>query len=395
MKNKKTFSAKMPKGFDKYIQFSVLALAVFGSVMVISASMTTNTTYIDLVKVGFKQVAYLCIGYIGMVFLAKKFSFDFVKRHIMWIMGLTLFFLLIPLVFPAVGGAKAWIRIPVPGFEVTIQPSEFAKIVSILVMATYLGDQKSKVKSIGVLTKIPFFFIIACTAIIVLFQKDVGTAVVLLGINYLIFLLPGHPVLRRWQLVFVVMIFVGLTGIVWIMTPSGIEVLQKLNISGYQIERFQSAVNPFVYKQNGGYQLVNSLVAFVKGKWFGVGLGKSLQKYGYLPAAKTDFILAITVEETGIAGFFVILACYLTLIVRLFAHSIRVLDEKSRMVLVGVALYLLLHFILNVGGVTAFIPLTGVPLLLVSQGGSSTMAVMFALGIAQNIIARSRQGAEL
>ena len=117
----------MPKGFDKYIQFSVLALAVFGSVMVISASMTTNTTYIDLVKVGFKQVAYLCIGYIGMVFLAKKFSFDFVKRHIMWIMGLTMFFLLIPLVFPAVGGAKAWIRIPVPGFEVTIQPSEFAK----------------------------------------------------------------------------------------------------------------------------------------------------------------------------------------------------------------------------------------------------------------------------
>jgi len=193
---------------------------------------------------------------------------------------------------------------------------------------------------------------------------------------------------------FVVMIFVGLTGIVWIMTPSGIEVLQKLNISGYQIERFQSAVNPFVYKQNGGYQLVNSLVAFVKGKWFGVGLGKSLQKYGYLPAAKTDFILAITVEETGIAGFFVILACYLTLIVRLFAHSIRVLDEKSRMVLAGVALYLLLHFILNVGGVTALIPLTGVPLLLVSQGGSSTMAVMFALGIAQNIIARSRQGAE-
>ena len=141
--------------------------------------------------------------------------------------------------------------------------------------------------------------------------------------------------------------------------------------------------------------MVNSLVAFVKGKWIGVGLGKSLQKYGYLPAAKTDFILAITVEETGIAGFFVILACYLTLIVRLFAHSIRVLDEKSRMVLAGVALYLLLHFILNVGGVTAFIPLTGVPLLLVSQGGSSTMAVMFALGIAQNIIARSRQGAEL
>ncbi|TFG83313.1 MAG: FtsW/RodA/SpoVE family cell cycle protein [Erysipelotrichales bacterium] len=172
------------------------------------------------------------------------------------------------------------------------------------------------------------------------------------------------------------------------MSDPGIKFLKSIDKGGYQLQRFLAAFNPFEIAQEGGYQIVSSLIAIVKGNWFGVGLGRSLQKYGYLPAARTDFILAIIAEETGMIGFSILLIFYGIIIYRLLKGVFRAMDEKSRMTLVGIFLYLSVHFILNIGGVTAMIPLTGVPLLFISQGGSSTMAIMCGLGIAQNILSR-------
>jgi len=129
----------------------------------------------------------------------------------------------------------------------------------------------------------------------------------------------------------------------------------------------------------------------VKGNWTGVGYGKSLQKYGYLPAAKTDFILAVIAEEFGFIGVLVVVVLYFMLMFQIFKHAYRSKDEKSRMILVGVGMYLFTHFVLNVGGVTALIPLTGVPLLMLSSGGSSTLSIMFSLGIAQAIIIKQKK----
>lgn len=382
----------MPKGYDKFIHVSVLILALFGLIMVVSASMTITSTTSDLLIVGAKQIFFIIAGYIGMVFLARHFSFAFVRKHIVMIVVVTFGFLLLTLAFPSVGGAKAWIRIPFPGTEITLQPSEFAKIVCILMFAVYLGDLPKNIsqKASDIMGP-PIYAMLGMFLFMVILQRDLGTAVVLFVICFFVFLLPSHRKLWVWQRPAIYSSVLVSALLAFIMSDPGIKLLKSIDKGGYQLQRFLAAFNPFEIAQEGGYQIVSSLIAIVKGNWFGVGLGRSLQKYGYLPAARTDFILAIIAEETGMLGFSILLIFYGILAYRLFKGVFRALDEKSKMTLIGISLYLLVHFILNIGGVTAMIPLTGVPLLFISQGGSSTMAIMCGLGIAQNILAKQNR----
>lgn len=397
MRTKKPrISFHMPKGFDLTIQICTLVLAVFGSIMVVSASMTITSTSTDLLLVGAKQIFYILIGYAGMLFLSRYFSFSFVKRHIIGLVIATFILLTLTLFFPEVNGAKAWIRIPFPLIEFTIQPAEFAKMIALLMFAVYLGDLPKNIsQKPGEIVGPPLYVLIAMFFLMVFLQKDLGTAVVFFAICFFVFFLPSHRKLVMWQRAAMISFLFGAVFIAFILSDPGIALLKSLDAGGYQIQRFLASYNPFEIAQEGGYQIISSLVAFVKGNWMGVGLGRSLQKYGYLPAARTDFILAIVAEETGMVGVSVILLLYAFLIYRLFKGAIRATDDKSRMTLTGIALYLLLHFILNVGGVTALIPLTGVPLLFISQGGSSTMAIFFAIGIAQNILIKQKNEAKV
>ena len=179
---------------------------------------------------------------------------------------------------------------------------------------------------------------------------------------------------------------------VFMLTPYGEAIIGMLPLQEYQINRIYSSINPFSDQYGSGYQLINGLVSFASGGWFGVGFGNSVRKYTNFPAANTDFILAIIVEELGFIGFLMILVPYCIIIFRLMNYALKIRNEKAKIILIGVAMYFLLHFILNVGGVTGLIPLTGVPLLMISAGGSSTLAAMSALGIAQAIISRYKRG---
>ena len=134
------------------------------------------------------------------------------------------------------------------------------------------------------------------------------------------------------------------------------------------------------------------MISFATGGLTGVGVGASIQKYTNFPAASTDYILAIIVEETGILGFVALFAGYMLIIMRLFNYAKRIESEKAKMVLIGTAFYLFVHYVFNVGGVTGLIPLTGVPLLLMSSGGSSTMSFMMAIGVCQAVICQYRTG---
>ena len=118
----------------------------------------------------------------------------------------------------------------------------------------------------------------------------------------------------------------------------------------------------------------------------------TIRKYTDFPASNTDFILAIVIEELGFMGFLLIAICYMVIIIRLYKYAFKMKNEKGRIVLVGVATYLFVHFLFNVGGVTGFIPLTGVPLLMISAGGTSTSTTMVAIGLGQAIISQYRQG---
>jgi len=140
--------------------------------------------------------------------------------------------------------------------------------------------------------------------------------------------------------------------------------------------------------EGDGWQLTNALIAFATGGLFGKGFGSSTQKYGYIPESHNDFIVAIIYEELGLVGFMLFLIPYVIIIYKMFHYALRIKDTKSKLILYGVGLYFFTHLLVNVGGVSGFIPMTGVPLLLISSGGSSTLAAMMGLGIAQSIIAK-------
>lgn len=391
---RKVSVVRMPKGSDLFIHFSILVLVVYGLIMITSASMgiaAGNTAY--LVNVVAKQVIFSAIGYVSMMFMAKLFNFQRLRANISLLTIATILFLLIPLVFESVGGAKAWIRIPMAGSEITIQPLEFAKISIMLVVAAYLCDLKNKKPTPWELVKTPVVLIGSFIFIVMLLQSDFGSAVVMAAIAIVVFLIPQHPQLVKYQKIIFVLIIISIIGLVVLLTPIGVQIVEHLPLQTYQKSRILSAVNPFTDKYGAGYQLVNGLVSFASGGFFGVGFGNSVRKYTNFPAANTDFILAIVVEELGFLGFLIIFICYSIIVVRLFKYAFKMKSEKGRVILIGTAMYILIHFIFNVGGVTGLIPLTGVPLLMISYGGSSTMSIMIAIGISQAVISQFRNGA--
>ena len=383
------FSLKLPKGRNIQIQISMVLLCLIGLLMIVSASMTTNISTQALFNTASRQFVFILLGYLGYILFARYFKIEYFTKSSGILSMIMIGSLLVPRLFGPINGAYAWI--PIPGLG-TIQPSEFAKLGLIIVFAVYLGDIKRRNTTFSEIVQFPAFYFFVTFLIIMLFQKDTGTAIVLFVIAFFEFMMAGHKKLAKAQMIMIGLIVIGILGALVLLSPAGINFLKNgLNLPDYMVARFENTINPFTNKYGSGYQLVNGLVAFVKGNWSGVGFGKSLQKYGYLPAAKTDFILAVIAEEFGFIGVLTVIVLYFTLMYQLFKHALNAKDEKSRMILVGIGIYLFAHFVLNVGGVTALIPLTGVPLLMLSSGGSSTLSIMFGLGIAQAVIIRQKK----
>ncbi|WP_323610842.1 FtsW/RodA/SpoVE family cell cycle protein [Erysipelothrix enhydrae] len=386
---KRKISLKMPMGYNRPIHAAALILNIFGVLMVISGSMTSGSTPKSLVLVGVKELVFVIVSYIMMVMVARRFSLNYFRKNYAKILLLMVGMLGLTLVFPAINGAKAWINLKI----MTIQPSEFAKIFGILTIATFLADRNKRTSaSTFDMVKKPFFIIIAIFVFVVKAQHDLGSAVVIIGVAYICVLIPSHDKLTRLQKGMFILAGVGIIGLIFLDSSFGISLIEKLNIPPYMIGRFKTSSNPFLDRYGSGYQIFNGMVAMFKGGLFGMGYGNSLIKYGYLPEAHTDFILAVTIEELGMIGFSVILIGYGTMLFQLVKYSFKVKKESDKVILMGTVAYIMIHFIFNIGGITALIPLTGVPLLFISKGGSSRMAIMIAIGLTQNVISRYEMG---
>ena len=384
-KKRKFLNLRMPKSSDHFLHAAMIILMLFGIIMVGSASMGVaggNNRFLVITIV--KQVIYAVAGYIAMTFLANRFQLKKLKSSTTFLVILaTIASLLLCLLFAETNGARAWIRIPLGVTEVTLQPSEFAKIIAILVVALYLGDNVHSYSKRFDLIKRPLFIDGVILFIVWILQSDFGSMAVIFVIICVCFLVPNHPQLRGYQRI------LGF----YILSPSGEHLIMKMTfLKTYQIKRFISAINPFMDQYGTGYQLISGLISFATGGWFGKGLGNSVRKYTNFPAASTDYILAIVVEELGFVGFIGLLAIYGFIIFVLLRYAMKMRSEKGRIILVGTAMYFLVHMFFNIGGVTGLIPLTGVPLLMVSAGGSSTMSIMACVGISQAVIASYRRG---
>ena len=263
----------------------------------------------------------------------------------------------------------------------------------ILIVAAYCGEVKKTYPNQVEMVKRPLMFIGAYIFIVMVLQSDLGSAVVIGFISVFCLLIPSHPQMRGLQRLIVTGLLVGVALTLFILSPYGEIVIRHLPLREYQINRILSSVDPFVDMYDTGYQLISGLVSFATGGWTGLGFGNSVRKYTNFPAANTDFILAIVVEELGMIGFALIFIPYMIIIIQLFRYALKIQNEKGKIILVGTAMYLVVHCLFNIGGVTGLIPLTGVPLLMISSGGSSTLAFMAAIGLGQAVIDQYRRGA--
>ncbi len=381
----------MSSGSDLMIHLAMFSLMIYGTLMIGSASMglaVSNPSY--LVKTVVKQIVFVIVGYFIMCKLSNWFRLERLKSKKFPIVIICMEVLLISCIaFSASGGAHAWIRIPIPGMEVSLQPSEFAKIISILIVAAYLGDVKKIYPRKRDLFVRPLLFIGIYLVTVLFVQHDFGSMAVIFLIVCVCLLIPTHPQAKNFQ-IFLRVAFWCMVGVaIFILSPLGTHLIESMPfLSTYQKNRFLSAVNPFQDIYGSSYQIVKGLVSFADGGLFGVGYGNSVRKYTDFPAANTDFILAILVEELGFVGFLLLIALYSLIVFRLLYFAMKIKNEKAKIILTGTAMYFVVHCFFNIGGVTGLIPLTGVPLLMISSGGSSTMSIMFMVGIAQAVISQ-------
>ena len=391
---KRRFFLRMPKYADRAVFFSVIVLAVYGLLMIASSSMgLTVGRPMRLALILIKQIVFIAGGYYVMVRLANRFTLAFLKSSHFPTWAIAIIGLLLAcLAFPAAGGARAWIRLPISGMDISIQPSEFAKVMVILIVAAYCGDVKRIFRTNTDMIKRPLIFIGIYISVVMILQSDMGSAVVIFLIFAACSLIPQHPQMQLFQRGMRLFLTAIAVFAVFLISPYGESLIRNLPLKPYQINRFLSSINPFYDMYDTGFQLVNGLVSFATGGWFGLGYGNSVRKYTQFPAANTDFILAIVVEEMGIMGFLIIFIPYMIIIVQLFRYALKIQSEQARIILVGTAIYLMIHCFFNIGGVTGMIPLTGVPLLMISSGGSSTLAFMAAVGLAQAVIDQYRKG---
>lgn len=374
---RRTFVASTNKA-DYFLLAAILALTIFGVIAVYDASLV----YAHNVFGGEYHFLLLQLGWVGLGLVAmtvvSKISYwrwQKIATPFFFLSLLGLFFVLLPTIFsPVLYGARRWLILnpkPLPVLPIvgrlSLQPSELMKIAWILFLAALLTKKEEKRKGDKIKAVLLFLLLILG---LVIKQPDFGTAMILASIGLGIYFLSGASLL---PFLFSLGVF-GVLGFSLIMT------------SPYRRQRLLTYLNPSGSDPVGsGYHLRQVLISIGSGGVWGLGLGQSRQKYGYLPEVTGDSIFAIICEETGFVGGIVLIVAYLFLIWRLFRVVSRAKEPLGRLVAGGVAMWFSSQAVINLASMVALIPLTGVPLPLVSYGGSSLVFSLVALGIVLNI----------
>lgn len=363
------------KGLEEYdmkIFMSALALTCFGLVMVYSASsVMAMTRFGDGFYFLKKQLFFMFIGMTSMVIL-MKIDYPVLKRWAGLI--LLLGFVLLLLVFvPGIGGkakgASRWIRIL--GFS--FQPSEFAKLSLIVFMAYSLEKNQEKLEKF-VAVFIPYMVILAMMILILILQRDLGAALTLFAIAIGMLFMAGT---RLHYLLSVVLLFLPFIGFM-------------VATEGYRLRRWIAFLNPWAYRQDSGFQLIQSWIGFGNGGIFGQGLGEGKQKLFFLPEAHTDFILSVIGEELGLVAVLVVIAIFTLLVHRAIRVATGAGDTFGRFLAYGIALMIGIESLVNIAVATGLAPTKGLALPYISYGGSSLVVTLMATGILLSVSRRAK-----
>lgn len=357
----------------------ILLSLMFISILVICATsheITDLGEEVIFTPLAKSQIKWFGLGWIVYIFFA---GMDYRKlRKWTWLLYASMIFLLIGLFFvPAIQNVHRWYRIP--GVGIALQPSEYAKLVVVITLSWYLEQNRNKAERGGgvwqslMIVLFPFFLILK--------QPDLGSALVLYPITLVMFYFGGlkrkvifpMTMLGALGIAFVSLIFLG------ILPHEDMRPLVTKVIKEYQFER----LNPNTYHQQA------SQTAIALGGISGSGWCKSeFTGRSWLPAAHTDSVFAAYGEEFGLVGVFVLLLLFFGLLYFSFQVTALAKDYFGRLLSAGITVYLAMHMIVNMGMMSGFLPITGVPLVLITYGGSSVIATMAALGILQSIYSR-------
>ena len=374
---------------DWMVALTLLVLLVLSCMMVYSASMIGNkygtfTSGIPVSETYFlqRQAMWAILAYLAFLLFSVAIPFEIFKEKKLLQYGFIVMFvlLLIPQLMPAINGAKSWIRIG----SFSFQPSTLAQLFIIMYMAFILETRKEKLRQICTSSELLKIFSIPLALVtLIAAQNDTGMMLITLSVIGIMTLCSNMHSQNVKKIISLALI----AGAVVLMLFTIKSTLFSSGTS-YRTNRLKVFVNPFSEDLAAAAdQVINSYVAFGNGGLFGRGLGNSIQKLGYLPEAHTDFILAIIAEELGFVGVVFVVTLLLVLIGKVIFSGTKSRNTFSAMYSLGFASLLVVQGVVNIGGVTASIPMTGVPLPFISNGGSSILILSIGLGIATNILA--------
>ena len=374
-KEKEQESRELARGpIDLPFCLLVLLLTAVGLVMLLSASFPSayyETKNNDPMHYFTRQGVFAIMG-VAAMFLISKINYQRFRgfaKPLLYVAIILLVLVLIPGIGQTRNNATRWIGV---GELFTFQPSEIAKLAVVLYFSDSISKKKDKMRTTryGIL---PYLLIMGVLAVLMMLEPHLSGTVLILGTGAALMLVGGI----RWAWVGAAVGFVG-----------GVAALMLTGVIKYGQSRIAMWQNPFIDARGQGYQLSQSLISIGSGGLLGVGLGKSRQKFLYLPEEHNDFIFAIICEELGLIGATIIMLLFAALILRGYWIALHTRHRFGCLLVVGVTTLIAMQTFLNIGVVTGLLPTTGISLPFFSYGGTALSIQLAEMGI---VLSVSRQ----
>lgn len=355
-----------PAYYDKWFVVSVICIVIIGLTMMTSASIVISDKLLHQpFYFLFKQLIFLTLGVLlGSIILQINLSYwEKLGGYLLVAVLLMLALVLIPGLGHSANGSARWIGYGALSFQV----SELAKFIVVVYMAGYLVRRNGEIQQ-RLSGFIKPMFILGTMAVLLLREPDFGATVVIIATALGMMFLAGMQ-LRHFVVFFSLAIII--LAIIAISAP-------------YRLARLTIFLNPWSRPFDTGYQLTQSLIAFGRGGWFGVGLGKSIQKMFYLPEAHTDFLFAVIAEELGLVGMFIVIGLFVLLTTRIFfiGRKAQCLGHHfAGFLAYGFGLWLAIQFTVSIGVNSGLLPTKGLTLPLMSYGGSSVLVNCMVIAV--------------
>jgi len=357
---------------DKPLVFIAGAIVVFGLIMLSSASLIiAYSAYQDSYYLFKHQLFGLFLG-LAAAWFFSRIDYHVWRKYALWMLIASIGLLLlvfIPGLAGTWGASRSWINV----FGFSLQPSEFVKITFLLYLAAWFEGRKKQLaevsRGIG-----PFVVILGIIALLMILQPDMGTLTIIALASLVVYFIGGGSVKHL-----VVLILLG-----------SVVLIIMINIYPYQANRFKCMMDPSYSPKEYCYQINQSLIAVGSGGFWGRGLGASRQKFSYLPEAQNDAIFPIISEETGFIFSVGLILLYLGLFFRGVVIAKNSPDDFGKILAVGIVSWITLQALINIGGMVNIMPMTGVPLPMVSYGGSAMLVALASVGILVNISKQTR-----